>query len=232
MGDSSGISQLQELHGGNIDIFVGVSKFCLPSSEPFPPVPRPQAISAKLQTPIAGMQKREAWKKHRFAWTKIEQNTVNSLRCWTESGGCTKPCGIFQIPISANFHASKKNPWWFSCTRILGLPKRPFGAQKNIKGPRWSKHFRGQIAILYIQKNTHQKEASTSPTKTWFWFIIHCLILRIEGILEIGCFTKKTIHVFNRIHPFPQLKQPWLVKWIVSLPKVNLLLDSCLGKSS
>ena len=33
-----------------------------------------------------------------------------------------------------------------------GIAQSSYGAQKNIKGPRWFKHFRGQIAILYTQK--------------------------------------------------------------------------------
>ena len=41
---------------------------------------------------------------------------------------------------------------WRWCTRILGLPNRPFGAQKTLKGPRWFRHFRGQIAILHSKK--------------------------------------------------------------------------------
>ena len=49
-----------------------------------------------------------------------------------------------------------------------GIAQSPYGAQKISKGPRWSKHFRGQVAILYTQKNTHQKEAPTSPKKNQF----------------------------------------------------------------
>ena len=190
--DSS--AQLQELHGGNIDIFVGVSKFCLPSSEPFPPFPRPQAISAKLQTPIAGMQKREAWKDTALFGQKL--NKIPYILCVVEQnpGDVPNPVGssrFLSVPI---FMHQKKIHDDFRAGDVLGswdCPIVPLVLKKSQRDPGGLST--SEVKLLsYTSKKYTSKRGYHKSNKNQLWFIMHWLILRIEGILAIGCFTKRT----------------------------------------